>query len=69
MQMVCNSRGRSGERHRGWKKAKTVPLAIHPPPNKGVQATANSVRSCLAVRRNSFYRIPEESGEDLEEIL
>jgi hypothetical protein len=46
--MVCNGRGRSGERHGGWKKAETVPLAIHPPPNKDVQATANSVRSCLA---------------------
>lgn len=39
------------------------------PPNKGLQATANSVRSCLAVRRNSSNRIPEESGEDLEEVL
>jgi hypothetical protein len=46
--MVCNVRGRSGEQHGGWKKAEPVPLAIHPPPNKGLQATANSVRLCLA---------------------
>jgi hypothetical protein len=38
-------------------------------PNKGLQPTPRSLRSCLAVRRNSSYRIPEESGEDLEEIL
>jgi hypothetical protein len=38
-------------------------------PNKGLQATAYSVRSSLAVRRNSSHCIPEESGEDLEEIL
>ena len=38
-------------------------------PNQGVQATAYSVRSCLAVRRNSSNCIPEESGEDLEDIL
>jgi hypothetical protein len=48
MQMVCNGRGRSGEQHGGWKKAEPVPLAIHLPPNKGLQATAHSVRSCLA---------------------
>jgi hypothetical protein len=35
----------------------------------GLQATAASVRSCLAVRRNSSNCIPEESGEDLEDIL
>ena len=38
-------------------------------PNQGVQATAASVRSCLAVRRNSSNRIPDESGQDLEDIL
>jgi hypothetical protein len=38
-------------------------------PNKGVELTASSVRSCLAVRRDSSNRIPEESGEDLEDIL
>jgi hypothetical protein len=38
-------------------------------PNKGLQATAASVRSCLAVRRNSSHRIPDESGEDEEDIL
>jgi hypothetical protein len=38
-------------------------------PNKRMQVTANSVRSFLAVRRNSSHCIPEESGEDLEEIL
>jgi len=48
MQMVCNGRGRSGEQHGGWKQDEAVPLAIHPPPNKGLQATVNSVRSCLA---------------------
>jgi hypothetical protein len=34
-----------------------------------VQATAASVRSCLAVRRNNSHRIPDESGEDSEDIL
>ena len=34
-----------------------------------LQPTASSVRSCLAVRRNSSHRIPEESGEDEEDIL
>src|SRR5712691_6429917 len=34
-----------------------------------MQATAGSVRSCLAVRRNSSNRIPDESGEALEDIL
>jgi hypothetical protein len=43
MQMVYNGQGRSGERHGGWKKAETMPLAIHLPPNKGVQLTASSV--------------------------
>jgi hypothetical protein len=38
-------------------------------PNHRLQPTASSVRSYLAVRRNSSYCIPEESGEDLEEIL
>jgi hypothetical protein len=38
-------------------------------PNIGLELTAYSVRSCLAVRRNSSNRIPEESGEDLEDIL
>jgi hypothetical protein len=28
-----------------------------------------SVRSCLAVRRNSSHRIPDKSGEDSEDIL
>jgi hypothetical protein len=34
-----------------------------------MQATANKLRSCLAVRRNSSHRIPDESGQDLEDIL
>ena len=38
-------------------------------PNQPLQPTPYSVRSCLAVRRNSSNRIPEESGEDLEDIL
>ena len=38
-------------------------------PNKGMQATGNSLRSCLAVRRNNSHRIPDESGEDSEDIL
>ena len=31
-------------------------------PNKGLELTASSVRSCLAVRRNSSNCIPDESG-------
>jgi hypothetical protein len=38
-------------------------------PNKGLELTASSVRSCLAVRRNNSHRIPDESGEDSEDIL
>ena len=34
-----------------------------------VEPTPTSVRSYLAVRRSSPNRIPEESGEDLEDIL
>jgi hypothetical protein len=41
----------------------------HTAPNHGLQPTPSSVRSCLAVRRDSSNRIPEESGEDLEDIL
>ena len=41
----------------------------YPAPNQGVHLTASSVRSCLAVRRKSSTRIPEESGKDWEEIL
>jgi hypothetical protein len=37
MQMACDGRGRSSERHGGWKKAETVPLAIYPPPNETVE--------------------------------
>jgi len=34
-----------------------------------VEPTPYSLRSCLAVRRNSSNRIPTELGEDLEDIL
>jgi hypothetical protein len=34
-----------------------------------LQVTAYSARPCLAVRRNSSHRIPDESGEDSEDIL
>ena len=34
-----------------------------------MQATGNSLRSDLAVRRNSSHRIPDESGEDVEDRL
>ena len=47
-----------------WSAGEGASISI-----KGVQATANSVRSCLAVRRNSSNRIPDESGQDLEDIL
>jgi hypothetical protein len=47
----------------------TSPPRIEAAPNKGLELTAASVRSYLAVRRNSSNCIPEESGEDLEDIL
>src|SRR5713226_2688439 len=45
------------------------PFLLGPEPNKGMELTTYSVRSCLAVRRNSSNRIPDESGQDLEDIL
>jgi hypothetical protein len=44
-------------------------VSRRPLDNQALQLTPSSVRSCLAVRRNSSHCIPEESGEDLEEIL
>ena len=50
------------EPQRGSEAPAICLLPTKTPPNQGLELTAYSVRSCLAVRRNSSNCIPDESG-------
>ena len=54
--VVPTHQGRAHRRCPDRKTRDRRPEQRHTPPNKGLQATGNSVRSCLAVRREAVWK-------------